>query len=181
VQLAFEGNLPAGEAAWKLRVELAPTRRLGPEDLAIARAVPMAAKTAPARAQGPHAAGMEVRLERRSRVPAGPVDIEVRQWAPKDGRRVGLLRAVDDRGRELVAQEQGLQFLPSRAESAGVHVSGTWAGGSMTQTPMPYSSRSYSLRGSPGARTLDLTLASVKSRFVEFVVRPTLVSGGQGS
>jgi hypothetical protein len=176
-QLAFEGNLPAGEAAWKVRVELAPSRHLTPEELATAH-VPLVNPGGPARANGPHGAGIEVLLDQAKFARSGSLDVEVRQWAPKEGRRVGLLRAVGDQGQRFAVKGPGLQFLSSRRETGGVRVWGSWAGGSMTQTPMPYSSRSYSIRGSPGARALDLTLASVKSRFVEFVVRPTLVSGG---
>lgn len=188
VELAFEGNLPAREAAGKLRVEFAPTRSFSTAELIGLRGVSVPARSTtlhPMRGNRPGPAGVDAEVERVPGARAGALSVAVRLWSPKDGSRVGLVRAVDDRGRELALEEPGVQFLPPRPWAAAMEYAGyrRWGGemsGTVTPMPAPYVSRFYTVNGAPGARSLDLTFARVASRFVEFVAQPSWSSRSEG-
>jgi hypothetical protein len=71
----------------------------------------------------------------------------------ESGVHLSLLRAIDERGRKAAIAGDDI-------EGDGRH--------------------RFELQIAPGAKRLDLTFAVVKSRFVEFVVRPSLGYRGQG-
>jgi hypothetical protein len=154
----FAGRLPPGESAVKLRFEVMRTRGFGPDELWVARGVPVrppdraTAVVAAARRQGAElsltvldARGPFGLGYRRGR-PAPMLEVDL--LMPPPDLRVTLLRATDDRGRTIPA------FIPEPAAS----------GGSV------YRYRFFHV--SPEARAMDLVFAVTRSRFFEFRVAP---------
>jgi hypothetical protein len=92
---------------------------------------------------------------------------------PLDGTRIGLVRAVDDRGRSCDPVARGATpFLPSAGErpTGQMEISGP---GFYRRSGRMEAGASFELCPLAGARRLSLTFAVVKSRFVSFLARPS--------
>jgi hypothetical protein len=178
---AFPSGLPPDEAAWKVRAEFVPTAGFAPADLWTVRGVaaPKGWNAAPSSASATrHGARLDLTLRVR-RLPVGGSLVVEPQVAPEvDGLRVGLVRASDDREQMWtpVTRAAGMAFLPAHREvdqhqldviTPNAHLSDS------TSWRPPEPGRAYELRVPADVRTLALTFAVVKSRFVEFMVRPS--------
>jgi hypothetical protein len=156
LHLAFQDGLCSNESAWKLRVECSRTAGFAPPDQWTVRGVAVPKPGAVAHSTSSATRhGVELRLIGIAGIGAsfpdgGPTDwdppsVHVRARSPLDGKHLMLVRATDDRGREV----------------------STFSSGSTDRDR--YSS---GLKIPAGASSLDLTFAVHPSRFVEFLARP---------
>lgn len=160
----FLGSLGPDESAWKMRVECTRTARFAPADLwtvrglVVARSGAVAESTATATRAGVtlHVVGMFGDRAHRKDDPFSqqtdlPI-VQVEAVSPPDALRMGkgfqlsLQRATDDRGRPVGRSQ--------------VWITGT-------------GQYNFELKPAAGAKTINLTFAIVKSRFVEFIARPS--------
>jgi hypothetical protein len=160
---AFAGALWPGEEAWKLRVEFSRVAEFASDELWTLEHVPgprgqrliefhgtneinglPLAITATARTEGELRAGSEWVPKK------GVVDLTVRYDASAQGKRLTLLRVVDDQGREAKASEP--------------HPEAAWL--------------AFAVEVPPDTQELNFTFAVHRSRFVEFVAKPEQVGRG---
>jgi hypothetical protein len=175
--LRFLGNLPRGEATWKLRAEFVPIRGFAPGELWTVRGV-----TIP-RGHRDGQAGSTARwygrpLHLRVRAMARPwrqgsIDVDTRMEPLVEGLRVAMVRATDDRGRScLPSGREWIDFLPSPDEAPRPTLAIDGPFGSYFY-PQYWAFGSYDeLRPAADAKRVDLTYAVVRSRFVQFTVKP---------
>jgi len=144
------------EPAWKLRVEFSRIADFAPDERVSLPPIPVPEPDTHSlihtqmTVQGATFSG---KLLAHLAVPASIGNIRARaelvvSLVPVEGLRLRLVRAADDRGREL-------RHLPGYAETSGAH--------------------NFWLELPADARTLDLTFAVTRSRFLEFVARPEFV------
>jgi hypothetical protein len=163
----FSAAFCADEPVWKLRLELVPCplSSIDPADLWIIPWLPLPRSPVFSQIAAPFSRqGVTVRVwglagpwarvpakDRRSllvRKSSSPViTVDVESTLPVPGVRLRLVRAVDDRGRSIQHPDTG--------------------GTSLSEGRF-----GFGLRTAPDARKVRLVFAVVKSRFVEFVVRP---------
>jgi hypothetical protein len=156
-RIAIEGAPWRDEPAWKLRVEMARVTSFTPEELLTFRNLPVPRLDKPAhpnRTLTYH--GLRLRLQTISGpFPPRPpprkalfnTSLQLYLTPPSDAVRLTLVRATDDRGRPLSVSRFG------RRGKDGRHSCGF---------DLP-----------PGAKSLNLTFALQKSRFVEFLAKPS--------
>jgi hypothetical protein len=179
--LAFPSNLSTDESAWKLRMEFAPTSAYAPADLWTVRSVALPRNRSEERTTTAvatrHGISLNLRLQ-VSRRPSlkGRLLVEARVSPSVSGLRIGLLRAADNHGLPLERvpiQGDSRRFLSSRGDISEdrldvVNQSGTTSGGVSGST-----GGSYLLKVPTDLKGLNLTFAVPKSRFVEFMAKPT--------
>jgi hypothetical protein len=176
-RFAFCGNLPPSETAWKLRAEFAPARRFAPADLWTVRRIPFPGSEGQSRftAQNPgRGVGLQLTLSQEG---GGPGFIYLRlkqQAACREGDRVALVRAIDDRGREnRIDGWPNPDFRLTSNDDAGRRLEIVRPIARTVENPSWRQGGVYLLACPDGAKTLDLTFAVVKSRFVEFIAKPS--------
>jgi hypothetical protein len=148
------------EAAWKLRVEVCRAGAFRSAELWTFRSLPAprAGKTV-RHIKGTTRGGITLSVQslhhyrppgelvRKLIKPFPSAGVRLRTWGLSDDMRVSLIRATDDRGRVLATSRYGY-----RGED-GEH--------------------SFNYQLPADAKTLDLTFAVQKPRFVEFLAAPT--------
>ena len=101
------------------------------------------------------------------------LSLSVELPSPVDGARLLLLQATDERGRVTRPDgEEALQFFPSRGEAQAQQLDIASPAGHLIE-PERWCENWYNLDVFPDATVLDLTFAVAKSRFAEFVAKPT--------
>jgi hypothetical protein len=178
VQLQFPGYLPKSEAAWKARAEFVPAGGFATGDLLMVRSLGIPGGSLPSATtfwvtRDGVRQRLEVKLFSAPQWLKGRLLVQV-QAAPVDGVRIGLVRATDERGRTWLPVHRGpMEFFPSRTQTARNELkissprhmtvlNGGWKIGV-----------GYELRLPADVRRLSLTFAVVKSRYVEFVAKPS--------
>jgi RNA polymerase sigma factor (sigma-70 family) len=162
-ELRFAGNLWPGESAWKMRVEFSKTSGFGDDELWTVRGLTIPeVNQSLALGQSTRLAGAAIRLVAFT---AANVDqpgdfkwmgekseprLSVSAEPPGEGWRLGLVKVVDDKGRQVAVHSEP-DFGSASGEAA------------------------FGLVLPPGASSLDCTFAWRKSRFVEFTARPEIV------
>jgi hypothetical protein len=182
-QYAFPAGLLADESAWKLRAEFVPTAGFTPSDLWTVRNLALSTRTneTPTTQVVAERHGSRVRFRLQlSRGPdhSGRFWVNVRLASLPSGLRVGLVRVTGSDGGPLRQRLLGANprsiFLPGgdffEDSLSIVHPTGTSA--IISQGAVE---RVYQLDAPREPQWLDLTFVVLKSRFVEFVVRPSRV------
>jgi len=158
------GVLWPGEDAWKARVEFMRIRDFSAEELITLPPVAVPGESGTEEINTPFEVnGVVLQLKSlcggRARLPGkfqwstieGRVNVAVRCQAPREGRRLTLVQALDDRGR-----------------------SAAWDPAPLSDSPDVV----FGLEVPSGARQLSLTFAVARSRFVEFLAAPARRSAG---
>jgi hypothetical protein len=154
LEAGFSAALWASENTWRLNVEFSRRRDFAPEEMVSANAVPIPEPggQTPVNTQwGVQGATLSLKTIERARPQIGGFrginpNTEVRLvLIPAEAKRLTLVKAVDDQGRDIP------------------HLRG------YTNPPGSYSFR---LEVPREARTVDLTFAVHESRFVEFLAKP---------
>jgi len=145
-------------------VEVARTAgaRFAPDELWAVRGVPVPSWGKSARHQAKtRLQGTEVLLVGIQRDQSVPAAVRLQLKPPVPGRRLTLVRAVDDRGRRMKPRPDWDRYSTSEVlKETGVDLA---------------------LQGIPGSsRTLDLTIAVQKTGFVDFTARPSPMPPRQG-
>lgn len=169
-QLFLWQNLFAESRSWRVRLEVArtPSAPFRPEELVVLRNVPTPSRSAPPY-QSPWlnaprsltANGMSLECRGISWDSMGPPYAEVTlelQGQPLAGTRVTLLKAVDDSGRAVPLEGE------SRINDFGS------SGTPLVAYELPLAIRKPT-------KSVDLTLAVQRTRFVEFQASPTRPTG----
>lgn len=153
-RLHWSGVLPYDEDAWKVRVELARTAasRFRPAELWTVSGIPVPdwGKTSDLWSHTATLDGVKMRL--RSLERATPSKLSVFLETDLPGHELTLVRLVDDRGREVLRRPEW--NFPNR-------------------TTLGWSTYEFAFDIRGGAKTLTATLAFHKTRFVEFLAKPT--------
>jgi hypothetical protein len=160
----FLGSLWPDESAWKVRVECTRTARFAPSDLWTVRGLAVARNGAMTESNATAARhGVTLRLVGMFGGRTHPkgdqffqqtdlTHVEVEAVSPPDALRIGkgfqlsLPRATDDRGRPVLRSQVWIT-------SSGQY--------------------NFELEPAAGAKTVNLTFAVAKSRFIQFIARPT--------
>jgi hypothetical protein len=172
------GNLPPDEAAWKLRAEFVPTRGFAPAELWTMHDIAVPKGDGETRSAAMASwYGQQLHLVVRAWVRPwfrGKLYLDTQLAPLVDGMRVGLVRATDDRGRACLRLPPGwLDFLPSPAEAPRPQLEIVSPFRSYLQAEYWSAGANYELTPPADAKRLNLTFAVVKSRFVDFLARPS--------
>jgi hypothetical protein len=169
---SFSPTFWADEPIWKLRLELVPCTpaSINPADLWSIPSLPIPPRNVYSRTAARFSRhGVTVRIrdiaglgvwERlgHGHVSSPGTTVHLKSNLPVRGLHLLLIRAVDDRGRSVSrVDDWGFTTQPPGTDS----------------TDASDGEHSFELRPAPGAKSVKLLFALVKSRFVEFVVRPT--------
>lgn len=157
---ALQGGLCIEEPAWKMRVEFARQKGFQPGELWTVRDVPITRRGTPADPSARFTRhGVTLRLLGITAAGAQPppdgvimgdgTTVYVQAPSSIEGLQFTLVRAADDQGRSVAGTR-------SIVSGSGVH--------------------GFGLQAARDARALDLTFALQRSRFAEFVARPTRLS-----
>jgi hypothetical protein len=177
-QLQFPEILPLSEAAWKVRAEFVPARDFSADDLLTVPGLAIPSGSSPSSTSlwvTRYGVRQHLHLQlRRAPWLKGQLLVELSEASPVDGVRIGLLRATDERGRSWQPVQRGpMFFFPSRAQLAPDRLEISRPSRAPQVTGFGEMGFGYELRVPADARRLSLTLAVVKSRFVDFLARPS--------
>jgi hypothetical protein len=105
----------------------------------------------------------------------GRLLVNARVSPPVSGLRIGLLKASDDQGRPLerVFQVVSQRFLPSRGDTSEDRLDVVKPSGATSSAGSGSTEGTYLLKVPADLKGLNLTFAVPKSRFVEFMAKPT--------
>jgi hypothetical protein len=171
-QIAFLGHLLPDREAWKLRVEFARTAHFAPADLWTVRGLAIRGGRLTA-ATSRHGVRLSAILRAHGKRARDRLSLSVELPSPVDRVRLLLLQATDEQGRVTRPDgEEALHFFPSRGEAHEQRLEITSPEGHFIE-PEEWCENPYRLAVFPDARTLSLTFALVKSRFVEFMAKPS--------
>jgi hypothetical protein len=178
---AFPSDLSADENAWKLRMEFAPTSGYAPTDLWTVRRVALPRSWGEERTTTVvatrHGVSLNLRLQ-VSRYPSqkGRLRVYARVLPPVNGLRIGLMGASDDQGRPLERMFTGgvsQRFLPSPGDTSGDRLDVVKLSSTSSSAGSGSTEGGYLLKVPTDLKGLNLTFAVPKSRFVEFLAKPT--------
>jgi hypothetical protein len=171
--LAWMRNLlPRGEV-WKARVEYVQRGGFAAGDLWTVKGVPVPRRGPeffPEQSTTHDSGPVAFRLVPR-RDPSGELHFMLRLDALPRGVRLRLVHARDNRGRLTFPREEEAVVFPTASEAHEQHVTVSAPfGGNRSEKWWGGYRR---VRVAPDARTVNLTFAVVRSRFVEFVFQPS--------